>query len=72
MKHDIELQIRALVAILRQNKVKVWVDFKSMNKSKLSGVYGELCDRFKREYVIETFKLDSIQIRWLKTMKLIS
>lgn len=71
MKQNIELQIRALVAILRQNKVKVWVDFKSMNKSKLSGVYGELCDKFRKEYALETWKLETIQIRWLKTMKLI-
>lgn len=71
MKHDIELQIRALVAILRQNKIKVWVDFKSMNKSKLSGVYGELCDKFREEYAPELFKLEPNQIRWLKTMKLI-
>lgn len=71
MKQDIQFKIKALVAILRQNGVKVWVDFKKHNKSSLVGVYGELCDKLRQEYTLGTFKLESVQLRWLKTMKVI-
>ena len=71
MKQDIEFKIRALVAILRQNGVKVWVDFRRHNKSSLVGVYGELCDKFRQEYTPELFNLDTVQLKWLQTMKVI-
>lgn len=71
MKHDIELQIRSLVAILRQNNIKVWVDFKSMNRSKLSGVYGELCERIRKHNEEKALILDNVQLKWLTTMKVL-
>ena len=71
MKQDIEFKIKALVAILRQNKVKVWVDFRQCNKSALSGVYGELCAKFRKIHARRKLSFSSTQLRWLTTMKVI-
>ncbi len=71
MKQDIQFKIKALVAILRQNGVKVWVDFKKHNKSSLVGVYGELCDIIRKHNNKKSLILDNVQLRWLTTMKVI-
>lgn len=71
MKQDIEFKIRALVAILRQNGFKVWVDFKKHNKSSLVGVYGELCNTIRKHNDKKALIIDNVQLRWLTTMKVI-